>query len=368
MLKLVDFNHFREHKNIKFKEETVEGKTFVIISYSIADSKFWKENLALETRGITFDKETGDVVSRPFQKFFNIGECFETQPNNLDWNSPYIVTEKKDGSLIVPVVVQENVYFKTKKSFYSNVAIAATNVCPYPVYQLSYHLLNLHNCTPIFEFTSPDNKIVLDYGSEPKFTLLAVRHNDTGEYLSRKDLEELSEKYSVKLIEKVPSYTYQEIVELMKSERNKEGFVIQFLENGLFVKCKTSWYLQLHRINTEIRERDIAEMVISETIDDMKSECSLAGKDIAPLEVIQDQVISELNTINKNLNEAISSIPACVGLQPDYKSIAIQFKNHPLFALIMSVVRNKKEPDIKLFWIKNYLKNYSLRCVYNKSF
>lgn len=362
-MNISSFAHFRNNNNIKFKEEIVDGKTFVIVSYAIADSKFWKEPLSLETRGITFDKKSGEVVSRPFQKFFNICETEATQPNNLDWNSEYIVSVKKDGSMLTPVIVNGNVYFKSKKSFYSDVAIQANAVITTPVWNLSWVLLMKH-LTPIFEFTSPDNKIVLDYGSEPQFTLLAVRHNETGEYLSRKDLEELSEKYGVKLIEKVPSYTYKEIVEIMKSERNQEGFVIRF-ENGLFVKCKTSWYLQLHRINTEIRERDIAEMVISETIDDMKSECSLAGKDIKLLEVIQDQVISELNEIEKTLQEIISSLPQTE--TPDFKSIATEFKNHPLFALIMSVVR-KKEPDIKLFWIKNYLNKYSLRCIFNSNF
>jgi len=361
-MKLSDFDHFRTNPMVKFKEEVVDGKTFVIIAYVIADSKFWKEPLALETRGITFDKETGEVVSLPFHKFFNVGETEATLPNNLNWKSSYTITEKTDGSLITPVVVNDAVYLKTKKSFYSDVAEEANCSCPYPVYELSYHLLKLSKCTPIFEFTSPNNRIVLDYGSEPQFTLLAIRNNITGEYLSRKELEEIADKYQVKLVKQYPSYSYQEIVEIMKSARNREGFVIQFLENNTFVKCKTSWYLQLHRINTEIRERDIAEMVICETIDDLKAECSIAGKDLEPLEAIQDQVISELNEINTTLNVICDSLKYL-----SFKDIAIEFKNHPLFVLIMSVVRGK-EPNIKEFWIKNYLKNYSLRCVYNKNF
>src|SRR5690242_11836962 len=40
--------------------------------------------LMRECRGICFDQETGKVISRPFQKFFNVNEKEETQQDKLD--------------------------------------------------------------------------------------------------------------------------------------------------------------------------------------------------------------------------------------------------------------------------------------------
>lgn len=59
-----------------------------------------KESLSaqvrLECRGLVFDNN-GDLVSRPFHKFFNLGERENTLQSNIDWSRPHLVMPKLDG-------------------------------------------------------------------------------------------------------------------------------------------------------------------------------------------------------------------------------------------------------------------------------
>lgn len=58
------------------------------------------DDVTCKTRGLIVNQATGEVVARPFEKFFNYATSFrpETQPENLP---PFLpeVTEKLDGSL-----------------------------------------------------------------------------------------------------------------------------------------------------------------------------------------------------------------------------------------------------------------------------
>ena len=361
-LLLSDFYHFLNEPLIKFREETIDGKTFVIVAYTYLDDKLFNFPLSQETRGMTFLKETGECVSFPFPKFFNIGEKEYTLPQNLPWDKPYLITEKLDGSMLVPVLINEDkVLFKSKKTFFSDVAIAANKNMTKEIERFSLFITKL-KMTPIFEYTSPENKIVLDYGNKPKFTLLAIRNISDGSYVCRKDLEEMAEFYNIPLVSTFTSVSFEYMKDKIKEEKNIEGYVIHFLENDLFVKYKTDWYNKLHRINTDIRHRDIAEMVISETLDDFKAMCILAGKDIQPLLEIETQVLNEIKSLERELDIITSHLHFM-----SFKDIANIYKDHSMFGLIMQSVRNKT-PDIKGFWVKNYLKNYSLISIYNENF
>lgn len=128
----------------------------------VADPEFWKLPLATECRGLVFDS-SGNCISRSFQKFFNLNETDETQYNVVKGKAIRQVADKRDGSLITPVLVGGNIYWKSKKSFYSDVAVDAAKNVPNELipFVLSYLL---DDKTPIYEYTSPQNRVVIDYG------------------------------------------------------------------------------------------------------------------------------------------------------------------------------------------------------------
>jgi RNA ligase len=51
-----------------------------------------------ECRGLIFDAD-GNLMSRPFHKFFNVNERDETQSHAVDMTSEHVIMEKMDGSI-----------------------------------------------------------------------------------------------------------------------------------------------------------------------------------------------------------------------------------------------------------------------------
>jgi RNA ligase len=134
-----------------------------------------------ELRGIIFDRE-GNIMSRPFHKFFNIGEREETQPHILDFSLDHTIMTKMDGSMLRPIMLDGKIRWGTKMGF-SEVAVFAekylekhSNYTEFAAWCMSQSL------TPIFEYVGPFNKVVLDY--EEGMTLLAIRENVSGKYIN----------------------------------------------------------------------------------------------------------------------------------------------------------------------------------------
>ena len=136
-----------------------------------------------ECRGLIFCKETGTVIRRPFHKFFNVNERAETQLGNLDFDQNHKIETKLDGSMIAVFLLDGNLIWATKmvalefheqvKDFVEKSEIKYEKFC--------FNMIN-DGYTPIFEWMSPENKIVIDY-KEPTLVLTAVRHMVSGEFL-----------------------------------------------------------------------------------------------------------------------------------------------------------------------------------------
>jgi RNA ligase len=119
--------------------------------------------------------------------------------------------------------------------------------------------------TPMFEWCSEDDRIILEY-RDSELIFLTARNNMLGDYVTDDVVEELQEKFSnipfVKRLENIN-------VETLKTEEDKEGVVIQF-SNGHMVKIKTDWYCLLHR-SKEIcsHEKNILEIILNDSLDDL---------------------------------------------------------------------------------------------------
>ena len=78
----------------------------------------------LQARGLILNGR-GEVVARPFKKFFNFQEH---QNNQIPWHEKFCVLEKVDGSLGITYIGEDGeVYMATRGSFTSEQAIFASN-------------------------------------------------------------------------------------------------------------------------------------------------------------------------------------------------------------------------------------------------
>jgi RNA ligase len=135
-----------------------------------------------ECRGIKFHPN-GEIAARPFFKFFNTGEREETQPHRIDMSQPHVIMEKRDGSMIHPMMVNGYIRWMTKMGI-TEVAMQAEKFVAKNIKYKDFAAWCIkEKLTPIFEWTSPFNQIVLPYEND-QLTLLAVRENVGGKFLS----------------------------------------------------------------------------------------------------------------------------------------------------------------------------------------
>ncbi len=358
---------YANNKMVAFSEETIDNENVTIVSYMIADSEFWKNPLSLECRGNVFDS-SGQCICRNLPKFFNFNENPETQINSLNFDSDNItIFEKVDGSIINAVLINNKIYFKSKKSFESDVALLATKLATENIIAFSNALITYFNCTPIFELTTKQNKIVVDY-PEDKFplTILHARNIETGELLDRFLLETLAKIYKVPITQKY-ELTKNELIDSLETLKNFEGYVVQFKDTNKLVKFKTEWYKSLHHCMTVVTERHIVEMVINETIDDFKSNLQdlIKPEEMVIIEDIETSVISDLSCIIDVVERIIYEEKL---LEKSFKEVATQYKDNKYFSLIMTYVRGK-EPNYRDYFMRNIFKDkYGNKVVLNECF
>lgn len=337
------------------------------VAYNISDRNTFKDPLACEARGITFDKETGNIIGRPLHKFFNLGEREDTLKNNVNFSDIFSIWDKIDGTMISLHRVNGNLAVKTKKSFLSNEAKRATQFLSKPEKQNILKFCNelVDEFTPVFEFTDPENTIVISH-KKMDVVLLHVRHIKTGSYIpyNDPDLTALVEKYNVKRLSPLNlkqtekgTLDIDSVLEDLKVIEGIEGYVMQF-NDGRMIKIKSDWYNAQHRAEAGLRERDVVKMFLDGTLDDVKGALKTDGYDITKLESIESNVLAELNKMETYITEKVELLK---GL--DMKSAALKINNempnNPLNGFVLISLRGK-EPDLMTYFERNKLQDYSL--------
>lgn len=205
-------------------------------------NKVWTPE-TLQCRGLIADNE-GNIVARPFPKFFNLGENGQKLPDE-----PFEVYEKLDGSLGISYFHNGQHHIASRGAFTSRQSIYATNI----LRSSGIHLRE--DVTYLFEIIYPENRIVIDYGEEKSLTLLGLIETETGYEIPL----HMFETHGHKIVKK-----YDDIKDINKlsslNEKNKEGFVIKF-QSGLRVKIKFPDYVKLHSIITQMTKRKVWEVV-----------------------------------------------------------------------------------------------------------
>lgn len=251
-MKLAQLNHLRDDPRIEFKEETVNGKKFTIVSHVAAGGELLKKPFAKEARGITFN-EKGDCVCRPFEKMFNVNETEDTQFSKLDFNGA-ILTKKYDGNMITPVLVGDDVVFKSKKSFLTEVANTANRTASNKLKEFCATLL-VQGITHIFEFLHPKHRKVINYGARPQFVLIGARRINDGTHV---DIDALALKYNAPCaVGRRIEFNIVALLHEIDHSTSEACFVVT-LATGERVKFKTHWYAKAHRELTGLRIRDAA--------------------------------------------------------------------------------------------------------------
>lgn len=236
-----DIKKFYDHPYVRH----TEWNDLVLFCYSreCQYDGHW-DDITMAARGIIFNRITGEVVSRPFKKFFNASELM----GKIDLcdlaKKPFISLKKIDGSLAIYFRYEGQDYIATKGAFLSDQAQWST--IWFRKHIRSTEMLKGH--TYLFEMVYPENKIVIDYGDTEDLILLGVINNETGEEISYTSLKEEGKRIGATVVEAVEFNSLDELYAYCKTlPATEEGFVITF-HNGLKIKVKGSEYCKIHRI------------------------------------------------------------------------------------------------------------------------
>lgn len=298
-----------DRPEIRFSTEKVCGLDVVIACYMVANKDLWENPYAREARGSVFDAATGECISRPFEKFFNLGERADSQLSAVQEaiSDSYMVEvmTKADGSMITPVCVNGRWLMKTKKSFYSDVAQQANAYWREDVNEglrKFVEFMDEGDYTVILEYMSPENKVVIDYPQS--FKILAVRHIPTGAYMRLESILKHAADYGI-TDQVIAGISFKKPEAMLSVVTNRvgaasyvediEGWVVRVRnfdsDKTLTVKIKTDWYNARHRM-LDVRTRDIAELVFDDKLDDMRSEFLITGCNMEAIDAIESEVNS----------------------------------------------------------------------------
>jgi len=224
-----------------------------------------------ECRGIAFNQETGEIIRRPFHKFFNINEREETRIENIDIQESHRVVHKYDGSMIAPMIIDDEIIWGTRKILKSAHHDVTDHVHRSDIdYDGMVRKCIAMGSTPIFEFMTPDNIIIVPHEHE-ELRLLNIRGMKSGKYFNDTMLENIAKPYGVPLAETAfdPIESLSDFVPFISQLKDeREGIIIRFA-NGHHLKLKTEQYAMAHKAKSLLIDKDVIKMILNDTIDDI---------------------------------------------------------------------------------------------------
>lgn len=219
----------------------------------------WADQAVREARGLILD-DFGNIVARPFDKFFNLNELVgreeyspEIQGLSKADSGDIEVTNKLDGSLVI-AYNYNGLKFASSGSLNGEHASLFNKVAKKLWSEDTYNRVEelTRKYTMMFEYTSPDNLIVLDY-DEDKLRLIGMRDIVSGTNYPLSVAMSKTSDIDLDYAEILDIHTMEEVEQYIENTEGIEGVVVRFLETGKLVKVKTEEYFKSHRKMSEFR-------------------------------------------------------------------------------------------------------------------
>jgi hypothetical protein len=247
-----------------FKDCVIAGDECVLVTPKMMGVEWTEDNKYF--RSSIWRKSDMHPISLGFRKFMNCGEkpSFEPFPEN----DKLTAITKIDGSCLLVSKYKGELIIRTRGT------VDATKldngheiyhlVLKYPkAFDNVY--LNSENCTLLFEWTTPSNRIVLNETAEPTLWLIGLVihenkiNNEFYQYDSQSDLDYIAKELEVERPATL-IFSVKEDIEKLKTVieplKDIEGVVIYDESGQVLKKIKTLRYLELHRVFTGVKSVD----------------------------------------------------------------------------------------------------------------
>lgn len=299
----------------------------VIFSYSQINSPK-TDPIVRMSRGIVLEKDTWNIVSMPFYRFYNFEEVPEER-EKFNWDKS-VATTKVDGSLI-SLCNYNNKWYISSRSKIGGENKVGDNIHTFmDLFKMAIEPLTFDQFTKFlnpnycytFELVSPFNRIVTEY-KETKIYLIGCRDrlNDFNEIQFKEVYDNFDQKLKdiilipeiIPLVNEKGEFRGFEEMKAMANGLNQmdEGFVVtdfSHLVDGNFprTKVKNSAYVALHHLrgtldNGSITYHNILNIAYKNEVDEVCSSLPHYAN------IIND-VQKKYNNWIKDFNKEIDSI------------------------------------------------------------
>lgn len=244
-LKKIDLTQFMSHDHF------INGEVVTLVQPQFIGTKWTQDNKHL--RSSVWNSE-GELISAGFPKFTNFGENPEHFPVPQSLKNCTVV-EKLDGSLLILSKYKGQLILRTRGTVDASVLDNGHELEKFKerfLKSLNHDTPDTWNVTILFEWVSPINRIVINYGDEPDWYLVGiVNHEDYS--LHTQNLLNMWAKN--KGFKRPATYTFSDVNDLLKNVeqwKGKEGVVIYSHNDQMLHKVKGAWYLALHHMKSEL--------------------------------------------------------------------------------------------------------------------
>jgi len=313
---------------------------------------FWNE-WTMQCRGLILD-DRGNIIAKPFPKFFNIQEYCDSSPLGtlpIKSDEKFELFEKIDGSLGIQYQMPDGEWrIATRGSFESEQAKVATEIL-HRRYVPGGFFEFRNGYTYLWEIIYPENRIVIDYGSIIDIVLLGVVNNLTGkewdyDFTLCNFCGGTTRIDAIPLVRKYGEFTLNEIPKI--DEHNKEGFVLK-TKNDFRVKLKFDEYRRLHKLITGVSTKTIWELLkdekpIGDLLDRVPDEFYKWVKSVA------QRLFTEYTSIAIFCKVYLSNIPDLTNAKECgiLSDVAKKISQHEYSSVLFAMWKNK--PYKKIIW------------------
>lgn len=321
---------------------------YIVVNYAVSfeETFLWDSNdpvgsaIRRECRGLIFNPN-GKLISRPYHKFFNVGEKEETQIHKIDLNESHVILEKLDGSMIRPIPTREGFRLATKAGVTEVAMNAEEFIADKSHYGRFINDCLAENLTPIFEWVSRKNRIVIDY-PEDNLILTGIRYNEGGLYWKYSIMKTCAEEYGIPFVKAIAGddTDLQKVVNHIRKWDDGEGVVIRF-HSGHMIKIKADDYVLRHKSKDSInQEKNVIATILDDSVDDLLS--LLTSEDAERLQNFQHSFWEGVDTVADEMEKLYFTGNT---MYPEKKDFAVEFVQKKVssnYAPIMYAMKSGK--------------------------
>lgn len=336
------------------KEGVFFGKDSVLINPVHIGCPWTQDNKIFRS---SIWSKSGELLSAGFPKFTNWGELPFQFPVPEDVSKCNIV-EKLDGSLcIVDYSPEWGVSIRTRGTFSYQTLDNSKDF--EEISKINLHkFFNLigSNVTLLFEITTPNNRIVIDYGSSVDFKLIGAVDKVDYSLFNQHELD-----YFAFFLEcKRPRvFKFDSLTDLfsIRDWKDFEGVCVYSSNGQTIHKIKTIDYLKKHAFKNNISFKSLLDLYLANNLDSRKGleDLIVVNFDYECLEMANyylDNLFNCIGYVKDRVSEAHSFYDELAGNGLVMKDIAIQtlskYKGTGYDSVVFSRARNR-EIDESLF-------------------